>query len=201
MRYPAALDRVLGLGEIPSARLQHALARPGEVRAGEVALAVVHWSWFAAPHLVVAWAELRARAHGRRAALMAATFDVGLLAAWAIPTAPPWWVGRAGDGSPVRRLMAEAGERVWGRSWPFLLRSVEGNPWAAMPSTHFAAAVQGALLLSEAGRGRGALGAAYAAALAAALVHLGEHYVVDLAGGLALALGVRRLGGRLYFRK
>jgi membrane-associated phospholipid phosphatase len=33
---------------------------------------------------------------------------------------------------------------------------------------------------------------AYAATLGTALVYLGEHYVVDLAAGLALAEGVRR---------
>jgi membrane-associated phospholipid phosphatase len=36
------------------------------------------------------------------------------------------------------------------------------------------------------------LASAYAAALAFAVVYLGEHYVVDLAAGLALAECVRR---------
>ena len=46
-------------------------------------------------------------------------------------------------------------------------------------------------LLRETGPLAGALGWAYAATLGVALVYLGEHYVVDLAAGLALAEGVR----------
>ena len=39
----------------------------------------------------------------------------------------------------------------------------------------------------------GVVGWAYAITLGFALVHLGEHYVVDLLAGLALTLTVRRL--------
>jgi membrane-associated phospholipid phosphatase len=38
----------------------------------------------------------------------------------------------------------------------------------------------------------GAVGWTYAGTLGVALVYLGEHYVVDLAAGLALAEGLRR---------
>jgi small basic protein len=50
-----------------------------------------------------------------------------------------------------------------------------------------------ALLLAESGPLAGAVGGGYAAVLGFALVYLGEHYAVDLIGGLALTLGVRRL--------
>jgi membrane-associated phospholipid phosphatase len=49
-------------------------------------------------------------------------------------------------------------------------------------------------VLSDLGRVHGALGWSYAATLGVALVYLGEHYVVDLLAGLALAEGVRRAG-------
>jgi hypothetical protein len=48
-------------------------------------------------------------------------------------------------------------------------------------------------VLSDAGRVEGAVGWTYAALLGFALVYLGEHYVVDLAAGAALAETVRRL--------
>jgi hypothetical protein len=51
-------------------------------------------------------------------------------------------------------------------------------------------------VLSDAGAVQGALGWAYAATLGFALVYLGEHYVIDLIVGLALAEGVRRQGHR-----
>ena len=94
---------------------------------------------------------------------------------------------------PVRRIMVEAGERFWGRLWRPLYDSLEGNPFAAMPSLHFGTSVMAARVLSDVGRGPGALGWAYALTLGFGLVYLGEHYVVDLAAGLALAETVRRL--------
>jgi membrane-associated phospholipid phosphatase len=62
-----------------------------------------------------------------------------------------------------------------------------------MPSLHFATSVMAAHVLSDAGRVEGAVGWTYAALLGFALVYLGEHYVVDLAAGAALAETVRRL--------
>jgi membrane-associated phospholipid phosphatase len=47
-------------------------------------------------------------------------------------------------------------------------------------------------VLSDVGRVPGALGWTYAATLGFSLVYLGEHYVVDLLAGLAVAEGVRR---------
>ena len=60
-----------------------------------------------------------------------------------------------------------------------------------MPSLHFATSLMAAIHLAEAGRAPGVLGWGYAGTLAFALVYLGEHYVVDLVAGLALAEGVR----------
>jgi hypothetical protein len=51
-------------------------------------------------------------------------------------------------------------------------------------------------VLGDAGRLQGALGWSYALTLGFALVYLGEHYVVDLLAGLALAQIVRRQGHR-----
>jgi membrane-associated phospholipid phosphatase len=50
-----------------------------------------------------------------------------------------------------------------------------------------------ARVLSEVGRGLGVLGWAYALTLGFGLVYLGEHYVVDLLAGLALAETINRV--------
>src|SRR5207302_309800 len=81
--------------------------------------------------------------------------------------------------------------RFWGRHWKRLYDSLSGNQLAAMPSLHFATSVMAAHVLSDVGRAPGIVGWAYAGALGFALVYLGEHYVADLAAGLALAEGVR----------
>jgi membrane-associated phospholipid phosphatase len=122
-----------------------------------------------------------------------------VLAYWVVPTAPPWYAAREGlmaDGRTpeLRRMMVEYGEEFWGSGWGPLYGLLGGNPLAAMPSLHFATSVMAARMLAETGRVAGAIGWTYAGALGVALVYLGEHYVVDLAAGLALAEGIRRAG-------
>jgi hypothetical protein len=193
VRYPIAIDRAIGLGEVPTVRLQRALGRPGRVRPHDLALSAVHWSWFFAPHTVLIWILWRhPERFGRSAAQVAAVFDLGSAVYWFLPTAPPWWAGNTGELPHVRRIMTEAGERVWGRYWAGLYDSLSGNQLAAMPSLHFATSVMAAHVLSDVGPIPGALGWAYAGALGFALVYLGEHYVADLLAGLALTEGVRR---------
>ena len=192
--YPIRADRALGGGEVPTHRLQRALGQPGQLRLHDYALSIVHWSWFMVPHGSVAWILWRhPRAYPRSATLMAATFDMGCVIYWLLPTAPPWWAGENGNMEPVRRIMVEAGDRFWGRLWRPLYDSLEGNPFAAMPSLHFGTSVMAARVLSGVGRRPGALGWSYALTLGFGLVYLGEHYVLDLIAGAALAEAVWRL--------
>jgi membrane-associated phospholipid phosphatase len=204
--YPIVLDRLLGLGELPTVRLQRALARVGpggaEWRALDRALVWAHWSWFMVPHSAIAYILARHRERFPRAAVqMYAVFDIGASFYWIVPTAPPWYAASeampGGDGVPsVRRMMVEYGELFWQDGWGPLYSVFGGNPLAAMPSLHLATSLMAALLLAEVGPVEGALGYGYLITLAFALVYLGEHYVVDLLGGAALTLAVRRLGPR-----
>lgn len=146
---------------------------------------------------------------------MAAVYDLGCAIYFALPTAPPWWAAEAGHldaelehvsaavlaeaeleaaaRSPaLRRVMIDVGEEVWGDTWETLYDSLGGNPWAAMPSLHFATSLMAALLLEEVGPVAGALGWSYALALGFALLYLGEHYLTDLIAGGALVAAVRR---------
>ena len=61
-----------------------------------------------------------------------------------------------------------------------------------MPSDHISSAAITAMALSEISVGHGAFGWAYVAGAAFAVVYLGEHYLVDVLAGLALAEIVRR---------
>jgi hypothetical protein len=88
--------------------------------------------------------------------------------------------------------MVEYGENFWRNGWAPIYSVLGGNPLAAMPSLHFATSAMAASLLAESDPLAGTVGTAYAAVLGFALVYLGEHYVVDLLGGLALTLAVRR---------
>jgi membrane-associated phospholipid phosphatase len=196
--YPVQIDKALGLGTTPTLRLQRAFGTPGNFARWEKLLVWSHWLWFAFPHGTVLYVLLRHRGRvPRAAAQIYATFDIGVIAYWVIPTAPPWYAAERGlmdDGRTpeVRRMMVEYGEQFWKSGWAPLYGVLGGNPLAAMPSLHFATSVTAAHVLSDTGKVAGALGWSYAATLGVALVYLGEHYVVDLAAGAALAETVRR---------
>jgi membrane-associated phospholipid phosphatase len=192
--YPIRVDRILGGGELPNVRLQKALAGLGRGNLVDRFLSWVHWSWFFEPHTALTWILAKDPDHfARSARQMSAVYDLGLIVYAAVPTAPPWWASeeRYTD-AEVRRIMVEVGEKEWGKAWPVLYDTLGGNPWAAMPSLHFATSLMAALLLSEVGPAQGAAGWAYAGTLGFALVYLGEHYVFDLLAGAALVLAVRR---------
>jgi membrane-associated phospholipid phosphatase len=193
--YPIVTDRLIGFGKLPNGRLQRAVARLPMARAVDRVLTWAHWLWFFEPYLALLVVLLRDHSRFPRAARqMAAVFDVGCAVYFLVPTAPPWWTvenGHAGD-EKVRRIMVEVGEPTWGRAWETMYKALGGNPWAAMPSLHFATSVMGAISLSETGRAEGALGWTYAGTLGFGLVYLGEHYVTDLIAGALLVALVRR---------
>lgn len=198
IRYPITADRLLGLGEIPTIRLQRSLGKPGRVQRHDTLLSWLHWSWFFVPHGSVAYVLFRRpERFERAAAMMAATFDTGVLVYWLAPTAPPWWAGQNGHLGDVRRIMVEAGSEFWGELWQRLYDSLGRNPFAAMPSLHFGTSVMAAHVLGEVGSAEAAFGWTYAFALGFALVYLGEHYVTDLVAGFALAEGVRLIAPRV----
>jgi membrane-associated phospholipid phosphatase len=193
-RYPISIDRAIGMGRLPGVRLQNALVRLPRVRALDRVLTWVHWLWFLEPYLALLFILFRhPRLFPRAARQMAAVFDIGCAIYFLAPTAPPWWSSEQGiAGEEVRRIMVPVGEETWGRAWPTLYGTLGSNPWAAMPSLHFATSATAAILLAEAGPVQGAVGWGYALTLGFALVYLGEHYVTDLAAGAALVAAVRR---------
>jgi hypothetical protein len=194
VEYPIRFDRAV-FGRNPTVVMQRALARPGATTALDHALVYAHWAWFLQPHMAAAWILWRHPDRFPRAATMiCAVFDVGLIGYFAVPTAPPWWAAEQGRIPGMRRIMADVGQRVWGRFWSPLYGFLGGNPLAAMPSLHFATSLMAARMLAETGPTAGAAGWAYAGVLGFALVYLGEHYVIDLAAGAALAESIRRLG-------
>jgi membrane-associated phospholipid phosphatase len=204
--YPIVADRVLGMGQLPTTRLQRALSREGpggaEWTGVDALLVWTHWSWFMVPHGALLYILARRPERFPRAAVMTyAVFNLGASVYWVAPTAPPWYAAetaseRGEEALASRRMMVEYGEMFWRDGWGSLYSVFGGNPLAAMPSLHFATSLMAALLLAEVSPAAGALGFAYTATLGFALVYLGEHYVVDLLAGAALTGAVRRWGPR-----
>jgi membrane-associated phospholipid phosphatase len=196
--YPIAVDSLIGAGMPLGQRLQRRLRRRGQLSALDKALSFFYWTWEAEPHVAMAWIRWkRPNSFAAAAGRLAATFDLTLVGYWLIPTAPPWWVSEKTGrlGGDVRRVMAEVASWLKGERNPTEGEHELGaNPFAAMPSDHFASAATTAMLLAEQDPRLGALGWCYALLLAFALVYLGEHYVADVLAGLALAIAVDHAG-------
>ena len=197
--YPVRIDRIIGLGRLPGARLQRAFSAPGSITLFDKVLVWAHWLWFFFPHGTVLYLLLRRREQfPRGAALIYGVFDTGVVFYWIVPTAPPWYAALHRRCDPdLRRMMVEHGEAFWRERWHPMYGFLGGNPLAAMPSLHFATSVMAARVLRETGPVQGALGWSYALTLGYALVHLGEHYVTDLIAGYALVEAVRRAAPRV----
>jgi PAP2 superfamily len=126
--YPIAVDRVIGLGQLPTVRLQRKLALAdrrsrrssiGQWRLGDRVLVWAHWLWFLVPHGTLVYIMLRRPARFDRAAVMTyAVFDIGAMIYWILPTAPPWYAaahaGRGGHFNgrlmPASRPQAASGD-------------------------------------------------------------------------------------------
>jgi membrane-associated phospholipid phosphatase len=201
--YPVAIDRALGAGQVPTLRLQRWIGRPGGITGRDKVLVWAHWMWFFVPHTTLLYILVRHPERFTRAAVHTyATFDLGVVAYWAVPTAPPWYAAQQGHvveagEQGVRRMMIEYGEQFWRERWGPLYSLLGGNPLAAMPSLHFATSVMAAHMLAETGPVAGAVGWTYALTLGFALVYLGEHYLIDLIGGLTLTEGIRAFAPRV----
>lgn len=192
--YPIRLDSLIGAGTPPTLRLQRALRDPPRVTALDTAVTAVYGSWFV-PHLVMAWLLIHHREFVPRAAgRLAAAYHLTTPFYWLVPTAPPWWASEnAGqmDGE-VERARRHVLRALQGKPRQPREDPEGGNPWGSMPSDHVASAAITAMGLAEVNPLYGALGWSYVALASFAVVYLGEHYVVDVLGGLVVAEAVRR---------
>jgi membrane-associated phospholipid phosphatase len=190
--YPIRIDRFLGGGVTPTQRLQRALRRNGHVSPLDVAVTIVYGSWFL-PHLLLAYVLVRDERYVPRAAgRLSAAYHLTTPFYWLVPTAPPWWASQHGgrmDGE-VDRVVRATVCHVLGIPPPENSEG-PGNPWGSMPSDHISSAAITAMGLSEIGPVYGAIGWTYVAAAGFAVVYLGEHYLVDVLVGLAVAEIVR----------
>lgn len=191
--YPISVDRVIGLGVPPGLRLQRVLRERGQVTAFDKGVALVYGSWFL-PHVLLAYLLVRHQEYVPRAGgRLAASYYLTTPFYWVVPTAPPWWASEEGNrmGGELERVLRLVVCDVLKKPVPEH-DTVPGNPWGSMPSDHIASAAITAMGLAEVGTVYGALGWLYVGAASFAVVYLGEHYVIDVVVGLALADVIRR---------
>lgn len=183
-----SFERWLFNGEIPTILLQAELYTRGEIQWWDYYFTMIHWSYFIVPHALALWIWWRSKREFQHyLAAMTMTLFLGLVIYFLIPTNPPWMAPEAID-SPVapvvQRIMGNIAEQIGGGLYEAGYKIVgESNPIAAMPSMHFAVT----FLLVWAARGRGfwweVLAWFYSLSMGAALVYMGEHYVIDIVVG------------------
>jgi len=187
--YVIALDGSLPGADLPTVWLQRLAFDPGRVAAWDVAAVAVHASYFVLPHVVafVLWRQGSQLFRRYCLALLGAVY-AGLLTCLILPTTPPWLASREGLLPRVWHVVPG----VWNRADEAVYANGEAavgpNAVAAMPSLHMAGAVLVALVLWRALPWARPLAIAYPAAMALTLVYTGEHYVVDVVAGAALAV-------------
>lgn len=188
---PAAVDRWLGFGSLPTVVLQ----QHWDAAWWQAVATLVYASHFVVTPVVLAVLWLRNRQRWvRYARLVVGLSAAGLVTYVLYPAAPPWLAAREDVIEPVRRLSG-AGWEVLGlpRAGALLAESQgQVNQVAAVPSLHTAFAVLTCLALLPAARQawQRVLLLAYGPAMALVLVWAGEHYVVDTLLGALYAVGV-----------
>ncbi len=197
--YVITLEKTLFLGAIPSVWLQQHLYAMGSPTLLDLALIGVHFSFFLVPHLLVSllW-YVDPQAFRRYAVALVATCYFGLGFAFLVPTAPPWLAGTEGRIEPVFRVLRDVMMGLTPETYGVAYRAVGENAVAAMPSLHAALTALVALGASSAFPRFRIVGWAYFAAMAFALVYLGEHYVVDIVAGVMAGWAFWHLAGRCF---
>jgi hypothetical protein len=191
-------DKALFGGTVPTVWLQQHLWTPGHFHWYDYAVWVVYMTHFFAVWVVAAVLWRVSRQRFRRYALVTVTLTIAaFLTYWLYPAQPPWLAGDGVSLPAVDRIVPE----VWGQlGVPTIQSTYENgslvNTVAAMPSLHAAYPFMLMLFFWSAGRRVRMLLGAYTLAMAFALVYGGEHFVLDILVGWAMALGVYALVAR-----
>jgi hypothetical protein len=178
-------------GELPSSMLQRHLLNPNDLRALDYLSFAVDAAFFLLPTLsmVYLWWSDRLR-YPRAMTAFVLVLGAGIVLFALLPTNPPWMNPATDDPNPVPvyRVSALIGERFGTATFEGDgSLATETNSLAAMPSIHMA--VTFLVVLVWWGRRRLAvLAMLNSAAMAFALVYLGEHHVLDEVAGVVLTL-------------
>src|SRR6266480_3267007 len=188
---PVSADKILGLGQVPTIRLQDAVYTPGHLHFWDYAAFGFWFSHFFATLLVAVAIWLYAyRWFPRFAACIVVLAAMGLITYVLFPAAPPWLAGDHGYLAHTYRInhavvnnlpVPKAGALFQkGTDW--------GNDVAAVPSLHAASTMLIAIFLwPRLSRRWRPLLVLYPLGMAFSLVYLGEHYLIDILLGWAYA--------------
>jgi hypothetical protein len=180
-----AADKLLGAGQIPTVWLQHHLWTSSHLHWYDVGVWALYMTHFFAVWVVAAVLWRLNRPRFRRYALLTISLTLAaFLTYWLYPAQPPW-LHDAG--------IARVVPTVWDHIGIPAMQSVYEdnrlvNTVAAMPSLHAAYPFMLLLFFWSSVRPAARIGLSlYTVAMAFALVYGGEHFVIDILAGWAMA--------------
>ncbi|HEX4717403.1 MAG TPA: phosphatase PAP2 family protein [Thermoleophilaceae bacterium] len=182
-------DKALFGGSVPSVWLQQHLWTPGHYHWYDYGVWGVYMSHFFAVWVVAAVLWRVSRQRFRRYAVLTITLTIAaFLTYWLYPAQPPWLAAQDGLIPSVDRIVP----LVWGHLGVHTMKSAYENgdlvnTVAAMPSLHAAYPFMLMLFFWPAGRLVRVVLGAYTLAMAFTLVYGGEHFVIDILIGWAMA--------------
>ena len=183
------IDKVLGLGAVPTVWLQQHLWTAGHPRWYDYGVWAVYMTHFFAVWVTAAVLWRVSRGRFRHYVVLTLLVTLGaFLTYWLYPAQPPWMTSDSLRIGLVERIVPE----VWGELGVSTVQSVYENgnlvnAVAAMPSLHAAYPCMLLLFFWPAGRLVRVGLALYTLAMGYALVYSGEHYVTDILAGWVLA--------------
>jgi hypothetical protein len=209
-----AFERVLFGGRLATELLQDWL-RPltgfDPLAAGATVLYILHTPL---PVVIAAylWLHHRRLFYDFMAALV--LLSIGAFATYLLyPAAPPWWAAAVGqlagpNGDPlIAYLKPTAFDALFSSAglnghalFALTFGEISPDPVAAFPSLHAAYPFLGYLFLRRVGDPVAWAMLAYTFAAWFSIVYLGDHYIVDVLGGMAYALAASWLVPRMHRR-
>jgi membrane-associated phospholipid phosphatase len=182
---PIAIDRWLGLGQIPTLWLQHALHHPGPPSALDIIATLAYFLHFAYPLTLGFTFWIIDRSLFRRFAVALLTMSFFAFAFFLlVPVAPPWLASAHGYIGGVDKIITHT--LPSSSSWFY--QHLNPNKVAAFPSLHTAFPVLGLLYAVRLFGKRAWLLGVWVLVVIFSIVYLGEHYVIDALGGVVFAL-------------
>jgi hypothetical protein len=200
-----SLERIVGLGGLPTAMLQGLLHSGPATNPDALATisVVFYFLHFPLPLAIgfLLWIHQRRIYYDYVGALILLSM-AGFVTYLLLPVAPPWW---AAHPCPLNETctpyvtgvlhLRDTGFHsladIFGFGgnylWTYQAYSISSNDFAAFPSLHAAYPFLAFLFARRAFGRAGWLMAAYTACIWFAIVYLGEHWVVDIIGGVAYA--------------
>ncbi len=196
-----SIERAISFGALPTQVLQEWLHPATGVDPVAVASTVLYFLHFPLPLAVgfFLWLRRRRTFYDFVAALIVLSM-AGFVTYLILPVAPPWWAAQHGfllnaDGSPAVLHLKDGAFDAMARAlgfdgsyvYSYTIYDINPNEVAAFPSLHAGYPFLAFLFARRAFGRVGWLMLVYAVAVWFAIVYLGEHYVVDVIGGVVYA--------------